>query len=302
MLALEEITEPDLAPLVDVLMAVRPRGRWSIVDLVDWRRQAVDTIWLLARDGDKAVGAGIGVHGWHSEPGVVRTLAFVPHELRGRGIGTALLHRLGDWASGHGAHTIEGTVEEDDAESIAWLEAHGFAEVGRDSTMVLDLTAIDEPAIDPPPGIEIVTWAGNPELIEGIYEVACEALPDVPGETDAIMPSFEAWLANDMQGAGDRPEATFVAVADGLVAGYAKLSLSPAETERAFHDMTGVRRAWRGRGIAGALKRTEIAWAKRNGYTHLETWNEARNTPIRILNERYGYVLQPGQVTIRRPL
>lgn len=299
---LEEITEADLAPLVDVLNAVRPRGRWTAVDLVDWRHQATDTIWLLARDGDASVGAGIGVHGWHAEPGVVRTLAFVLPKRRGLGIGTALLHRLGIWAAGHGAHTVEGTAEEDDAESIAWLEAHGFTEVGRDSTMVLDLTAIDEPPIEPPSGVEIVSWADRPELADGIYEVACEALPDVPGEESATVPAFGDWLANDMQGAGDRPEATFVAVADGVVVGYAKLSVSPADTERAFHDMTGVRRTWRGRGIAAALKRAEIAWAKHNGYTHLETWNEARNTPIRILNERYGYVAQPGRVTVRRPL
>jgi hypothetical protein len=41
--------------------------------------------------------------------------------------------------------------------------------------------------------------------------VAREAYPDVPGEEDAKLASFEEWLAMDMQGAGDRPEATFVA-------------------------------------------------------------------------------------------
>ena len=116
------------------------------------------------------------------------------------------------------------------------------------------------------------------------------------------MASFDEWLAMDMDGLGDRPEATFVALADDQVVGYAKLSLSASDAERAFHDITGVRRGWRGRGIASALKRAEIAWAKRNGYTQLETANEVRNTPIRILNERHGYVLQPGQITMRRAL
>ena len=48
--------------------------------------------------------------------------------------------------------------------------------------------------------------------------------------------------------------------------------------------MTGVRRAWRGRGIAGALKRTQLAWAKANGYERLETANETRNVPIQRLS------------------
>ena len=69
------------------------------------------------------------------------------------------------------------------------------------------------------------------------------------------MEPYEEWLSKDMQGAGDRPEATFVALADGEVAGYAKLSLSRARPDGRDHDMTGVRRALRGRGIARALKR-----------------------------------------------
>ena len=302
MLELVEITEDDLPRLVRVLDAVRPRERWNVVNLVDWRRQAEDMLWLVASDDGADVGAGIGVHGWHSEPGVVRTLAFVPADMRGRGIGSALLRRLGEWAAAHGGHTVEGTVEEDDPSSIAWLEAHGCAEVGRDSTMVLDLTAIDPPAVEPPAGIEIVSWAERPELAAAMYEVAREAYPDVPGEEDTVMASFEEWLSTDMDGLSDRPEATFVALAGDQVVGYAKLSLSSADAERAFHDITGVLRAWRGRGIASALKRAEIAWAKRNGYTHLETWNEVRNTPIRILNERHGYVLQPGRITMRRAI
>jgi RimJ/RimL family protein N-acetyltransferase len=63
-----------------------------------------------------------------------------------------------------------------------------------------------------------------------------------------------------------------------------------------------VRRSHRGRGIAGALKRTQIAWAKRAGYDSLQTSNEVRNEPIRRLNEKHGYVLEPGVVIVRRAL
>ena len=116
------------------------------------------------------------------------------------------------------------------------------------------------------------------------------------------MDPYETWLSRDMQGHGDRPEATFIAIADGDVAGYAKLSLSSSQSTVAHHDMTGVRRSFRGRGIAGALKRAEIAWAKQAGYTSLETSNEVRNEPIRRLNERHGYVVSPGTVVLRAAL
>ena len=158
------------------------------------------------------------------------------------------------------------------------------------------------PAIDPPPGVEIVTWAERPDLSQGMYEVACEANPDVPGEEGTAVDPFDVWLSKDMQGAGDRPEATFIAIADGEVAGYAKLSLSSSGSKIAFHDMTGVRRSFRRRGIASALKRAEIAWAKRAGYESLETNNEVRNEPIRRLNERHGYTVRPGLVVLREAL
>jgi len=153
-----------------------------------------------------------------------------------------------------------------------------------------------------PDGIVIATWAERADATEGMYEVAKEAYPDIPGEEDAEMEPFEQWLSMDMQGAGDRPEATFVAFAGDEIVAYAKLSLSLARPTVAMHDITGVKRAWRGRGIAGALKAAEIAWAKENGYVRLETQNEERNEPIRRLNQRHGYVVEPGSITVRGPI
>ena len=64
----------------------------------------------------------------------------------------------------------------------------------------------------------------------------------------------------------------------------------------------GVRRAWRGRGVAGALKRTQINWAKANGFRQLKTVNEERNEPVQRLNRRHGYRPEPGLITVRGPL
>ena len=86
------------------------------------------------------------------------------------------------------------------------------------------------------------------------------------------------------------------------VVGYAKLAFSTESTERAFHDLTGVKRAHRGRGIASALKATQIRWAKEQGFGSLQTANEVRNAPIRHLNAKHGYVLEPGAVIVRRAL
>ena len=109
------------------------------------------------------------------------------------------------------------------------------------------------------------------------------------------MESFEDWLAHDMQGSADRPEATFVALAGDEVVGYAKFHLTAAMPTTAYHDLTGVKRAWRGQGIAGSLKRAQIGWAKEHGYERLVTTPELRNEPSRRMNERLGYRSRGGQ-------
>jgi mycothiol synthase len=269
---------------------------------LDWKRQARETIWLLASEDGRDVGTGIGVAGWHSPEGVARAELRVVEDARGRGVGSALLAELSAWARGLGYGELMGGVKEVDAESLAWAGRRGFVEVGRNSRLVLDLRAIEAPPVEPPDGVEIVSWAERPGVERGMYEVARQAYPDVPGEEEADVAPFEEWLSMDMQGAGDRPEATFLALADGEVVAYAKLSLSMARPTVAMHDITGVLRAWRGRGIARALKAAEIAWAKESGYERLETQNEERNEPIRRLNERFGYVVTPGSITVRGPI
>ena len=132
--------------------------------------------------------------------------------------------------------------------------------------------------------------------------MAREAAPDIPGEEETDVGELEEWLDRDMRGSGDRPEAVFVALEDGAVLGYAKLAFSEETSERAFHDLTGVKRAHRGRGIASVLKAAQIGWAKEQGYAALQTANEVRNAPIRHLNAKHGYVLEPGVVIVRRTI
>jgi GNAT superfamily N-acetyltransferase len=299
--SIREIQEDELERWVAVTRAAFHETD-TVEGYLDWKRQARETIWLLASDTRGDIGSAIGIGGWHSPEGVARGEVRVIGESRRGGVGTELLAALSAWARGLGYTELMGPVKETDSVSLAWASRRGFVEVGRNTLLALDLTMIVAPSVDPPAGIEIASWAERPDAVAGMYEVAREAYPDVPGEEDAEVDSFEEWLAMDMQGAGDRPEATFVAFAGEEVVAYAKLSLSLARPTVAMHDMTGVKRTWRGRGIARALKAAEIAWAVETGYERLETQNEERNEPIRRLNERYGYVVEPGSVTVRGPL
>jgi GNAT superfamily N-acetyltransferase len=297
MTEIREIGEDELDAFIEVVAAVNPREDPSVEGFVDWKRQADDMAWFLA-DG----GAAFALVGWHTPPGHAIGGVGVLPDRRGAGLGDDLLRTIETWARERGSTQLEGGIAEEDDGSIAWAAARGFEEVGRNSRMVLDLTRIEAPRITPPDGIEIVTWADRPELAEGLWEVAREAGPDIPGEEDTDVGSLDEWLDRDMRGSGDRPEAVFAALEDGEVLGSAKLAFASERTDRAYHDLTGVKRAHRGRGIAAALKATQIAWAKENGYETLQTSNEVRNAPIRHLNQKHGYVLEPGAVIVRRPI
>jgi hypothetical protein len=122
-------------------------------------------------------------------------------------------------------------VPENDPSSLEFALGRGFHEHSRSGRLVLELADLESPPVEPPEGIEITTWAERPDVIAGIYDVAAEATPDIPGEEDTIVEPFEDWLAHDMQGAGDRPEATFVAIAGDEVVGYAKF-ISPGGCRR----------------------------------------------------------------------
>jgi GNAT superfamily N-acetyltransferase len=286
---------------LNVYNAVWPHDRVGLAEDRAFRASMRDHADLLARIDGAAAGSALAAI-LPVRPEQAFVLVTVLPELRGRGAGTALYEATSAWARERTLDMIETIVADDDPESLAFAQRRGFTEESHELGVSLNLTRSEPPIVEPPEGVRIVTWAERPELARGIYEVTLEAEPDIPGSEHDLVKPFEDWLAHDMQGPGDRPDATFVAVAGDEVVGYAKFSLTSAQPTTAHHDLTGVKRAWRGRGVARALKATQIGWAKAHGYEELRTSNDERNTPIRRLNQQFGYRPSIGRIYLRGPL
>jgi len=285
---------------LEVYNTVWPHEALTLAEVHSFKRAVVECLDLVARvNGEPAGSAVLAILPQRRDLGFL--LPTVLPEHRRRGVGTRLYRETSRWVRDRGLERMEAPVLDDDPESLAYARRRGFVEERREKGLVLDLAHVEPPPVEPPEGVQILTWVEQPDLAHGMYEVACEAFPDIPGLDEDETEPFEDWLAHEMQGSGDRADATFVAVAGDEVVGYAKFSLTAARPTAASHDLTGVKRAWRGRGIARALKATQIGWAKANGFEELLTRNDERNAPIRRLNAEFGYRPGVGRIYLQGP-
>jgi GNAT superfamily N-acetyltransferase len=173
-----------------------------------------------------------------------------------------------------------------------FLEQRGYVEVRRYVVSELDVAAAPDPGR---PRYEVVSLAQRPELAGELYVLARVAYADQPGRAETrVDGDWHEWGLR-----AQRPDAYFVAVEAGRALGYGYL----AEHEGSWtHGFTAVRRDARGRGVAGAIKRAQIAWAKANGVPALRTANERRLTSMLDLNRRLGYVSLYEEIVLRGPL
>jgi len=276
-----------------VRIAVLPDERTASV--AEMRAAATpDTLLLLAEvDGD-VVGCGIAKH---TDTGNGRAFVqprVVP-DARRQGVGSVLLRALAAHAQKVGYTSAGANVE--DPGSVAFADRFGFREVGRQVEQVYVVRGTEVPPVLPA-GIELVSLAERPDLhLRTYYELALEAFEDIPTPSPiSITPELweREWIA--------LPEGSFVALGGGEIVGCAGLVRDADLPDRAENTLTAVRRDWRGRGVARALKESVVAWAAANGIRELYTWTQTGNESMRAVNEKLGYVTRDVAISVRREL
>jgi GNAT superfamily N-acetyltransferase len=195
-------------------------------------------------------------------------------------------------ARGLGKTGLEAWTTTRTPDVVAFLAARGYGEVRRYVISELDVAAAPEPDA---PRHELVTLAERPDLADELYALARVAYADQPGRGETRI--GEAWYEWGLR--AHRADASFIAVEGGRVLGYGYLE----EHEGVWtHGFAAVARDARGRGVAGAIKRAQIAWAKRNGIGTLRTANETRLRSLLDLNRRLGYVPLYEEIVLRGPV
>lgn len=299
------VDDEDLATIARIVNASSPEDPTSVEEMRWADATYPGGARMLAELDGVAVGASTVGRIYMYPPefdGYWGTIDVLP-DARRRGVGGALLFAISTVAGEAGKAWLHIPATEARPDGIAFLAHRGFVEFERAKTVRLDLSGLEPPTPQAPDGIVITTLAERPELVAGVHAVAVDAFADIPGTEPMAAGDLAEFRARDVDRPAIPPWGFAVAIdADDAVIGYASLIIVPGDEGVAWHDMTAIKRAWRGRGIATALKATTIAAAIEHGVTALETGNDIDNAAMRAVNARLGYRALPDQVTMRGPL
>jgi mycothiol synthase len=287
----EAVTDADLEAWRQVRIAIVPNERTASVAEIR-SKASPEQVLLLAEVDGGVVGSGAASR---SDFGGAALFPRVLPNFRRRGVGTELLRALAAHAESVG-HDEAGSLVDDEG-SLAFAGRFGFRETGR---QVEQVRAIREHEEQPrvPDGVELVSLADRPELFARTYpELARQAFEDMPTPSP-ISITREQWEREWLTW----PEGSFVALAGDEIVGCAGLLRDDDRPDRAENSLTAVRRDWRGRGLARALKERTIAWAAENGVREIYTWTQTGNENMRAVNERLGYVTRDIAISVRGAL
>src|SRR3954471_3378487 len=294
--------DEDLATIVRLVNTVTPDDPDSVENLRWSNRTYPGTSRFVAETDGRPVGAATVGRLFMQPPEFEAFWATVTvlETSRRQGIGTALLTTISERARSRGKDVLHIPANDARPEGIQFLTRRGFTEYERNKAVSLDLTAVDPPRKDVPAGIVLTTLARRPDLIDGVYAVAVEAFADIPGgETPMAAGDPAEFRAREVDRPGIPHHGFIVALDEDTdrVVGYASLIRIPgAGRPSAWHDMTAVARDHRGRGIAGAMKRSIIRWAIADGIEVLEAGNDTENGALRPVSARRGSRPPPDNV------
>ncbi|HEY1391355.1 MAG TPA: GNAT family N-acetyltransferase [Ktedonobacterales bacterium] len=220
---------------------------------------------------------------------------------RRQGLGTQLAEAALAFAREQGATRLAAEVRDNVAEGLRFAERYGFRRDRHIFESRLSMANFDEQqfagavARVEAEGIRFLTLAdlGDTDTARRkLYNLNAALASDTPGHDGDFMP-FEQFQKTVCSASWYRPDGQIVAVTGDSWVGMAAVGYF-ANTNSMYNMITGVDPAWRGRGIALALKLLAIACARRYGAEYFSTNNDSENAPMLAINRRLGYQPEPG--------
>jgi RNA polymerase sigma factor (sigma-70 family) len=223
-----------------------------------------------------------------------------------RGVGELLLDQLTSDLVDAKAITVSCRQYASEIELVNLLKSRGFEETSRVLDLRLDVaTANVSPSVAE--GISISTFAEervrDHRCVEKLYELTTLLSQDDPARGSFAPPAYNAreallWLEMPYV----LPDALFIAKHGDEYVGVSDVGLYEAMPGSLMQGFTGVKREYRRRGLATALKACGIEYARSHGYQIVQTFNTPEQSAIRALNEKLGFELMLENVTLEKCL
>jgi mycothiol synthase len=283
---------PDDAALVAALAAADEellydhRSRIQAEDVVQWMTMAKEA-WVW-EDAGVAVGAGwCGV--WGETGSVIGVVA-----AKGRGIGTEIVRRSEERLREESIAKTHGIAPEPDMAARELFESHGYAEVRRFYDMAIELA---EKPVQPvvPDGLVLDEFRPGEE--RAFHQAIVDSFQD---HWDWHGTPFEEWWTMREGQHRDEEGPLWLVVRDGDE--LAAVTRNEANRHGGgYVGAIGVRREWRGRGLAKALLYATFGEFWRRGVTRVTLGVDAQSpTGATHLYERVGMAVESCMVVFEK--
>lgn len=245
-----------------------------------------------------------------------QTYAYDPHRLwidvevlaehRRTGLGSALWESMLRSLEVFEPRKLVSSAREDYTTGRRFLERRGFQETMREWENHLAVATYDPTRFSghiervEASGIRLLSLAelerDDPECFDKLYETADTISADVPSPDEHTSTDKTVWIERQRTDPNRMPEGYIVAVDGDRYVGLSTLWASKGEPLDVYTGLTGVRREYRRRGIALAMKLKALEFAKRNELRTVKTWNATSNDGMLAINESLGFVKQPAWI------
>jgi RimJ/RimL family protein N-acetyltransferase len=234
---------------------------------------------------------------------------------RGKGIGSSLLAVVIDESVRRKAPRFLSGASAAHPEALAWAAKRGFREIGRRIESYVELESFDPDGERErlervrASGIELRTIADvldgrdgetREEFIRALYEAEAPMWEDIPWATPTPHWPYERFRHMAFESGQLLPHASVIAYDGKTIAAFTMTG--KRQSQDGYTWMTGTGRAYRGRGLATAIKVEALRRAKENGLRALLTTNDEPNKAMRDINAKLGYQMLPAHVQLEKPL
>ncbi len=294
------LKEDDIPALVEIWNQLNPDWPRSVTDQID-NYQKHDPKYhyqaWVAEDKDKVIGTAQSEHSVSSfHPRKFLIEIYLHPDWHGQGTGKKLYEQILQDLNPFDPLNLRVQVRESSTRALEFFADRGFIETKRDWISTLEVAKAD---LNPYEGLESelnkqgitiksLAEIDDPDKFQKLHAVFSETRLDVPRSDPATPISFEFFMNSNIQAPEFDPRLFWVALYNQNFIGFT--GLYPITNSTSLDQwLTAVKREYRGKHIALALKVRSIQYAKEHTYTHIRTDNDSRNAPMIAINNKLGF-------------